>query len=100
MLVIVPIPVTTPTMLVFVPPWPALTLAPLASLAKFTAPVFCLPAVESVVHDSLVELVRGARPAPGAIGIMAGRTRHARKQKHGRQRRGGQGVLCDSFYCR
>ena len=94
MVVIVLITVTTPAMFVFVPPLPAVSPAPLANLAEFTAPVICLPAVESVVHDSLVEFVLGVGAAPGAIVIMAGRTWHTRKQKHGRQRGSGQQVPC------
>src|SRR5262249_53525652 len=94
MVVIILITVTTPAIFVFVPPLPAVSPAPLANLAEFTAPVICLPAVESVVHDSLVEFVLGVRAAPGAIVIMAGGTRQTRKHKHGRQGCSGQQFPC------
>jgi hypothetical protein len=79
MVVIVPITVTMPTVAMFVPPLPPLSPAPLASFTQFMAPMICLPAVVSVVLDSLVELVLGARCAAMAILIMPGKTRHARK---------------------
>jgi len=100
MVVIVPITVTMPTVPMFVPPLLALSPAPYASFPQFAAPMICLPAVVSMVLDSLVKLVFGARCAAIAIVIMPGRARHARKQKHSRQRHSGQRVLRDSFYSR
>ena len=96
MIVIILITITAPAMFALVPPLPAVSPAPLANLAEFTAPVICLPAVESVVHDSLVEFVLGVGAAPGAIVIMAGGTRHTRKHKHGRQGGSGQQFPCYS----
>jgi hypothetical protein len=98
--VIIPIMVAMPTVLMFVPPLPALSPAPLASFAQFMAPMVCLPAVESMALDSLVELVFGACRAPVTIVIMPGCARHTGKQKHGGQRDGWQRPSSDNPYSR
>ena len=83
---IIPITVMMPTTIMFIPPLPALSPAPLASFVQLVAPVFGLPAVKSVALDGLVELVLGMRGTAVTIGIVAGCARRARKQVRRGQR--------------
>jgi hypothetical protein len=85
--VIVPVVVTAPPAALNVPPPVVISPAAFPCYAEFMPPVIRLPAVVSMMLDSLVKFAIRLRRAPLAIAIVRSRGRRSREQEHGSQRR-------------
>lgn len=78
---IIPVAVSMPTTIVFVPPLVLVSPTPLARFAQFVAGVFCLFAFPSMMFAGFVQLMVGFRQASLASAFIGAKRRWTYEEK-------------------